>query len=78
MSVSMATSASRVRLIVKLLGERVGEWIPAHELATAAGGPEYSQAIVEMKMQGYDVSERREYHRGQSLVWFRLNRKGDW
>lgn len=63
----------RTRLLLKLLSNRIGEWIPAPEMADLIG-PQYSVYIQELKAQGRSISERREYHGAQRLCWFRLNR----
>jgi hypothetical protein len=72
-----ATRTPRTPMLLKLFSDRIGEWISAPELA-AAGGAQYSAVIFEMKSQGHDISQRIEYHQGQTLTWFRLNRTRTW
>jgi hypothetical protein len=38
----------------------------------AAGGLWYSVRIHELRGQGHVISQRREFHDGQPLFWFRL------
>jgi hypothetical protein len=66
----------RIRLLLKLLSDHVGEWVPAREIAEV-GGSEYSVYIRELQAQGHVISERRERHADQIFGWFRLNRKVD-
>ena len=69
----------RTRLLLNLLRNRIGEWIPARE-ASEVVGPQYSVYIQELKAQGHSISERLEYHgpEPQTLRWFRLNRTTAW
>jgi hypothetical protein len=66
----------RIRLLLKLLSDHVGEWVPAREIADV-GGSQYSVYIRELQAQGHVISERRERHGDQTFGWFRLNRRAD-
>jgi hypothetical protein len=72
-----ATRTPRTRILLKLLSDRVGLWIPAQEMAEIIG-PQHEVYIRELQAQGRSISERREYHGAQSLRWFRLNRRATW
>jgi hypothetical protein len=64
----------RIRLLLRLLSDQIGEWVPAREIAEL-GGSQYFVYIEELKAQGHVISECRERHGDQTFVWFRLNRK---
>jgi hypothetical protein len=72
------TQIPRTRLLLKLLSDRIGEWIPAREAAELVGA-QYAVYIQELQAQGRPISKRVEYH-GEHVVlcWFRLNRTATW
>jgi len=76
-AIRATTQIPRERLLLKLLNERIGEWISLREAAEVCG-PQASVYIQELQAQGRPISKRVEYHGEQMLVWFRLNRQATW
>lgn len=66
-----ATREPRIRMLLKLLRSRAGQWIPGAEIADI-GGPMFSVYISELRSQGHLIRERREWHGTTRLFWFRL------
>lgn len=57
--------------LFQLLKDRIGEWIPAYEIAQV-GGLQFGARLLELRASGHVITNGKEWHNGQMLSWYRL------